>query len=340
MDYSEFKSEIESGKRRPAYLFSGLSSVAVDQALDSIEEAKPASATMVVREKFFAAEGLSEALISMRSLPMWGEHKLIILLGAESLAGEEMERPLTELLAYLNRPSDWATVVLISEAGVPVKFAPKLGPGVVSVGPPTGEASDLRSWARRRLEAAGLRIHPEAMELLIRTCHEDWTALEMELEKILAAFPSGSIVGPTQLQFLVAPEVEENIFDLLRLLVDGQIGEALERLTHRLRLSRNARSEMIAFWSFLYKQVRDWAAMKEIVRRESGAEEMQMAGLSPKARWILEKQSASFSKSNLRNMLRRLEQVDRQLKSGYTALPSVLLETYMIGLHQIRSRRR
>ncbi len=340
MDYSEFKSEIKNGNRRSAYLFTELSSAVADQALDSIEETQPASASMVVREKFFAAEGISEALISMRSLPMWGEHKLVVLLGAESLAGEELERPLAELVSYLNHPSDWVTLVMISETGIPAKFVQKLGSGVVTVRPPTVEASNLRSWALRKLEAAGLRIHPEAMDLLIRTCGEDWTALDMELDKILAAFSSGSTVGPTQLQFLVAPEVEENIFNLLRLLADGQIGEALERFEHRIRMSRSPKSEPIALWSFFYKQVRDWAAMQEIVRRKSGAEEMQMAGLSPKARWILEKQSASFSKSNLRNMLERLERVDRQLKSGYTSSPSVLLETYMIGLHQVRSRRR
>jgi DNA polymerase III delta subunit len=295
---------------------------------------------MVVREKFFAAEALSDALVSMRSLPMWGEHKLVVLLGSETLAAKDREKPLAELIAYLKHPSDWVTLVLISEPGAHAKFLQKLGDGIVPVGPPTVQASDLRGSARRRLEAAGLQIHPEAMDLLIRTCHEDWSAMEMEIDKILSAFPSGSIVGPTQLQFLVAPEVEENVFDVLRLMAEGRIGDALERLNRLLCMARNPKSEMILIWSFFYKQVRDWVAMRESVRRKAGQEEMQIAGVNPKARWILEKQSSTFSNSNLRNMLDRLERVDRQLKSGYTASPSVLLETYMIGLHRVRSRRR
>lgn len=338
MDYSEFKNEIKSGKRRPVYLFAGLSSAVADQALELIEKAEPASASMVLREKFLATEALSDALVSMRSLPMWGEHKLVVLYGLESLDAEG--RLSGELIAYLKRPSDWATLVLMAEAGEQSKFLKRFGSDLPVVKPPEIDSSNLRGWARRKLEAAGLQVQSEALELLIRICHEDWTALDMESDKIISAFPSGSIVGPMQLQFLVAPEVEENIFDTLRLLAEGQLGEALERLTHRLRMARNPKSETILLWSFFYKQVRDWVAIQEIVRRKSGENEMKTAGVNPKAKWILSKQAAAFSKSNLRNMLGQLELVDRQLKSGYTALSSMLLETYMIGLHQARSRRR
>ena len=73
-----------------------------------------------------------------------------------------------------------------------------------------------------------LVIAPQALQMLLQVCREDWTTIENELNKIVAAFPPGSVVGVEALQFVVEPRWEESVFSLLRLLAAGQTGETLE----------------------------------------------------------------------------------------------------------------
>ena len=80
--------------------------------------------------------------------------------------------------------------------------------------------------------------------------------------------------------------------------------------------------------------------MKEIIQCKMDPKLIELIGVNPKAQKVIQFQSTKFSKSLLRKMLQTLEQVDRQLKSSYTAFPYLLLETYVIGLSQARSRRK
>jgi len=336
MEYPEFKQQVQSGLFRPAYLLTGFGPAEVRKAQELFEKAKPGT----VRERWTAPDSVAEVLVSARSLPMWGEHKLIVIDQADRLSEKGRSNLLGGLVAYLGDPTAWATLVFLCEKSPPPAGLKPLTACVAVVTPPRISVSSLSGWVRRTLAGAGIEIESEALDLLLQICREDWVAIEQELEKVAAAFPPGSRVGAEQLQFLVETKQEESVFDLLRLIADGQTDAALNKLARLLGNARRPREEVLHLWYWLYRQARELTAMREIVRRGLGAEAMETVGLRPRAQGILRRQSEKFPKSRLRKMLEALEQVDRQLKSSYTALPRTLLERYIIGLRQAPPHRR
>jgi len=340
MEFAEFRKQAKAGRLEPAYLLRHFGSAEAEKVLQLLQQAPRPPAVEVLRESFLAPDQVVDALVSARSHPMWGEHKLITLGAMETLEAKGQEKALEALVRYLRDPSPWATLVMISakDSG-PDKGLSPLARRAAVVEPPQVTRASLAAWVRRGLSEAQLDIEPEALDSLLERCQGEWTAIEKEMEKIIAAFAPGTRIGADALDFVVEPRVEESVFTLLRLLAEGETGQALEKLNALLSSGRQERDGMISLTYWLYRQTRELLGMAAITARGLGPEAVAAIGISPRAQGILRRQMKSFSPSVLREMLPVLEQVDRQLKSSYTSQPKILLERYVIRLGRSQSRR-
>ena len=261
MNYREFRKEIQSGTRQTAYLLKEFSSAETDKAVQLLEDSTPEGTSMVVRESFVAPEGVSGALVSARSHPMWNEHKVLVVTNLESLLLKGSQRILKELHAYMARPSSWATFILVVEKGsgsIP-SMIKSFSKKVAVVDPPSVQSKDIRNWIGQTLAKYQIELEFRAIQLLLDLYQEDWNAVERELEKIIAAFPPGSKVGIEQLQFLVEPQVEQSVFGILRSLSDGKTEQALKTIIQIKQASRNpkANDQWLNLWYWLYRQARN-----------------------------------------------------------------------------------
>lgn len=340
MEFTDFRQQAKAGGVKPAYLLRRFGSAEAAKALQLLEQAPRPPAVEVLRESFLAPEQVTDALVSARSHPMWGEHKLIILGDIETLEANGQGKAREALVGYLRDPSPWVTLVMISGKDSKLgKNSSALTRRAAVVDPPQVAGAALAAWARRGLAEAQLEIEPGALEALLQTCRQEWTAIEKEMEKIIAAFPPGTRIGTEALEFVVEPRVEESVFSLLRLLAEGQTGAALEKLNSLLGSGRQERDRLMRLWYWLYRQTRELLGAAEAAARGLGPEAVEAIGVNPRAQAILRRQLKNFPKPALRDMLLALEQVDRQLKSSYTTWPKILLERYVIRLGQSQTRR-
>ena len=331
MEFSDFKKQLATGKFLPAYILQGFSDAQLRKVLELMESAPAPDGAPVDRESYVAPEGVADALVSARSYPMWGERKLIALREIESLEVKAQERALIDLLAYLGETSSWATLLLVSGKSTPLaKGAKRLVQNAELVNAPRVQKGDLPGWVARKLAGADLELAPQAMQRLLEVCHDDWSALDRELEKVVVAFPAGTRIEASQLEFLVEATLEESVFDLLRLLAERRTGAVLDKLEQLQEHAPNRREQLMHLWYWLYRQTRELLATGEIESLELGSQAASEVGLNPKAQYILKRQLKGFSKSQLRGMLQQLEEIDRQLKSSYTLHSRLLLERYLI----------
>ena len=220
----------------------------------------------------------------------------MILLGdLETLEANSQGRIREALGGYLRDPSPWATLVMISGKGS------KLGKGLspltrrtAVVNPPKVAGTALAAWVRRALAGAQLEIEPDALEILLQRCREEWTAVEKEMEKIIAAFPPGTRIGTEVLEFVVEPRMEESVFSLLRLLAEGQTGAALEKLNTLLRSERQERDRLLHLWYWLYRQTRELLGTAEAAAQGLGPDTVEAVGINPRAQAILRRQLKNF----------------------------------------------
>jgi DNA polymerase III subunit delta len=327
MDFSEFKKETQGGRLRPAYLFSGIREMELGKMVALLEKAPVGGATGVIREEYQAAENLVEAFVSASSRPMWGEHKVLLVLQADRLALKSMEKMLNRLKDQLKNPSEWVTWVLWEEKAS--SLGRSLKGCIEPVTAPKVNARQLAGWVRQQLKEAGIEIEPDAVDFMLAMCHEDWMALEREMEKVLSAFSRGKIITRQDLSFLVAAETTQSIFDLLPLVADGKTGAALEKMNQMLHQSRQPREEVMHLWYWFYRQARELLIARQVVEEKRDWSEAVEAGLRPKAKGILTRQAKKYCKSDIHKQLQALYQVDRQLKSSYTLRSSLLLERYL-----------
>lgn len=339
MDFTAFKGQIHAGNFAPAYVFLGFSPAELRKVYEMLEKASPPNpATMIQRETHLAPDNVSTALVSARSMPMWGEYKLVVIDQVDTLAGASGEKMLQAILAYLQSPSEWATLIFLSEkeAGASGKLK-QLGKAVEVVFAPKPQPEHFPDWIARKLSAVGLQMEPAAIQHLIEVCHQDWLAIENELEKVISAFPAGTSIGLEHLDFLVAPQYEDSVFDLLTLIVNNKTGEALELLNHLNQMKRHEQELAIGVSYWLYRQPHDLLAVKLAKEKRQGDEVLRATGVNPKAIYKIRSQVDQFTKPLLRQMLQSMEQVDRQLKSNYTSHPAILLERYIVQLAQNRT---
>jgi DNA polymerase-3 subunit delta len=341
MEFAEFKKQVQAGQMEPAYVLTGFQPAEVRRALEMMEAVPPKPSLMIIRESYPAVDGLGPALISARSHPMWGEHKLIVLEEAEKLSEKSQKAMRNALQSYLDGPCEWATLVLIfnpppgrrgARQALPEKAAPVAAPQL------TGQA--LSGWVRRKLQESGLEMSGPALQHLLEVCKGDLGALEQELNKVLVAFPPGTVIGREQLEFLVETLAEESIFDFLGKVADGKVAQSLEKMEHMFQLSKRPREQVIQIWYRLHQQARDLLAVQLMQEQKGGADLASALGVNPRAVPVLRRQLGKFSKPLLRQMLESMEEVDRQMKSSYTSQPRLLLERYIISLGQALSRRR
>ncbi len=83
---------------------------------------------------------------------------------------------------------------------------------------------------RERLSAAGLRIHPEALEILSRMSGPDPRQMQMEIEKLIAYCQGRNEVTPADVTDIVTPTAEETFWNWCDAVIEFRTADALQLL--------------------------------------------------------------------------------------------------------------
>lgn len=290
----------------------GEDSYGVKQKLNEIIEEYKKSRKSGLNLIYFDAEqkDFSDFSDIFRISPMFSEKKLIILKNV--FTSENFREKLAEEAKNLEKSED---VIVIYEQGAVdqrIKLFKVLTKECKNQEFKPLDNGKLKEWARKDIQKRGAAINADALELLTRRTGNDLWQLSGEIQK-LANFKENATVKKDDVELLVKPNLESDIFKTIDSLAQKDKKQALVLLYKHL----DGGEKPLYLLSMIGYQFRNLLAVKELA--EKGlmyASIIQKSGLHPfvvKKTYFLCRQ---FSFQELRNIYRKIYQIDFDIKSG------------------------
>jgi DNA polymerase-3 subunit delta len=205
---------------------------------------------------------------------------------------------------------------------------------VVECSPLKGEA--LRRWINERVDLAGKKIDPQALELLMLSGESNLWRLQHEVEKFATYLEDDQemITAPV-VELLLSGERHGSVFNLVDALGEGDRGAAFERLQQLLR----RREPPLKIFFMIARHFRLLLETR-LLQEEQGGRPDYAAELKlpPFVAQKLRQQARSYSPGLLQEVIILLQQEDHKIKTG-RADPELALETVVAGIGRLAAGR-
>lgn len=202
----------------------------------------------------------------------------------------------------------------------------------------------LTTFVRRRLEEAGKKIEPQAMEMILARAGEELWAVHQELEKLLLYVGEGPWIRIGDVEEAFLDLGEGWIFDLTQSIAErdalaalGHLARLLSQGDHPLRLLGVVASEVRRFLAA--RQLLE-GELRQTWRREMSYEQFQRSVLkqgpplvtrNPYADYLTFKNAERFTIAELLRALERIYQADIRLKSS-SHPPRLVMERLLLEM--------
>lgn len=259
-------------------------------------------------ETYDAAETGPETIISAcNSYSLFGDGPFVLVRNLDAWNASQKAK----IVDYLENPSPEADLLMLGEklgAREKLLAAVKKMGEVHDFKQPTGKA--LAKWAVGHAKKQGLELPEDVAGELVTRCSDDKVRVMGEIEK-LALYAEG-IATLEDVEALVPPDLQSNIFRFVDALSAGERGKALELL--EALLSTNEPPLRILY--MIRRQFRLLARARSLFK--GGASRSEVAStlkVPPFVAKKLEEQS-SMSEEGLENALALVLDLERGLKGG------------------------
>ena len=259
-------------------------------------------------ETYDAAETGPETVVSAcNSYSLFGDGPFVLVRNLDAWNAAQKAK----ILDYLEDPSPETDLVMLGEklgAREKLLAAVKKTGEVHDFKQPTGKA--LAKWAVGHAKKQGLELPEDVAEELLARCSDDKVRVMGEIEK-LALYAEGTATLK-DVEALVPPDLQSNIFKFVDALSAGEQGRALESLEALLYTSEPP----LRILYMIRRQFRLLARARALF--EGGASRSEVAStlkIPPFVAKKLEEQS-SMSEEGLENALALVLDLERGLKGG------------------------
>ena len=259
-------------------------------------------------ETYDAVETGPETIVSAcSSYSLFGDGPFVLVRNLDAWNASQKAR----IVDYLENPSPEADLVMLGEklgAREKLLAAVKKTGEVHDFKQPTGKA--LAKWAIGHAKKHDLELPEDVAEELVARCSDDKMRVMGEIEK-LALYAEGTATLE-DVEALVPPDLQSNIFKFVDALSAGERGKALELLEALLYTSEPP----LRILYMIRRQFRLLARARALF--ESGASRSEVAStlkVPPFVAKKLEEQS-SMSEESLENALTLVLDLERGLKGG------------------------
>jgi DNA polymerase III subunit delta len=258
-------------------------------------------------ETYDAAETGPETIVSAcNSYSLFGDGPFVLVRNLDAWNASQKAK----IVDYLENPSPEADLLMLGEklgAREKLLAAVKKTGEVHDFKQPTGKA--LAKWAIGHAKKQGLELPEDVAEELVTRC-SDKVRVMGEIEK-LTLYAEGTAT-PEDVEALVPPDLQSNIFRFVDALSAGERGKALEFLEALLYASEPP----LRILYMIRRQFRLLARARSLF--EGGASRSEVAStlkVPPFVAKKLEEQS-SMSEEGLENALALVLDLERGLKGG------------------------
>ena len=259
-------------------------------------------------ETYDAAETGPETIVSAcNSYSLFGDGPFVLVRNLDAWNASQKAK----IVDYLENPSPEADLLMLGEklgAREKLLAAVKKTGEVHDFKQPTGKA--LAKWAVGHAKKQGLELPEDVAGELVTRCSDDKMRVMGEIEK-LALYAEGSATLE-DVEALVPPDLQSNIFRFVDALSAGERGKALELL--EALLSTNEPPLRILY--MIRRQFRLLARARSLFEGDASCSEVASTlKVPPFVAKKLEEQS-SMSEEGLENALALVLDLERGLKGG------------------------
>lgn len=315
--------EIESGRYAPVYLFYGMETFLMEEAIKRLEDAvlgvgedREWNHTVMDLEEI----PVQDLVLEAETPSFFGRHRLVVGKNAWFLTSaqgrKKQEHRPEELVRYATQPLEGNVLVLTVPAeklDARKKVVKKLRKQVREVVFHPLDSKELPRWVAEKLKETGVEVHPKTGEVLIRQVGGDLRLLDMEIRKLATyAGPSGRITPETVTE-LVSRTLEQDVFKLVDRVARRRVAEGIALFYDLLQ----NREEPIRILALIIHQFRLMLQVKVLAAK--GMSEREIAStlkVHPYPVKLALRQVSSCSEGALREWLFRAIEADRAIKSG------------------------
>ena len=226
----------------------------------------------------YGAEVTAETVITAaRRFPMMAERQLVVVKEAQQM------KTLEELAIYCEQPLDSTVLVILMHGASADKrrslYKTVLKTGVI-VESPALRDYEMPQWIAAYYEGRGLKIHPEAAQLLAESAGTDLGKIAVETDKLLKNLPEGvKEVSVEDIEKNVGVSRQFSVFELTKCMSYRQAAQALKISAHIGQTPRFAMPMVVAPLFTHYSRILKYHAL--LPTRPSPADAARVLGVNP-----------------------------------------------------------
>lgn len=223
--YEDILRDVKNKIFSPIYLLEGEESYFIDRITQVMEDSVLSPAERDFNQLVFYGKDINVLQLddACRRYPMFSNYQVIILKEAQTL------KKIEELLPYVEKPLKSTILVVCYKYGKldkRTKFAKTLAAnGVVFTSDKLYE-NQVPAWITKYLTEKGVKISPDAEELLVEYLGNDLSKIANELDKLLLNVEKGKLIDVSDIERNIGISKEYNVFELNKALGEKNILKA------------------------------------------------------------------------------------------------------------------
>ena len=318
MKWSEFFRIIPAGGLKSAYLFTGAEDWLKQDALKRLRAALLPAGLEELNDTVLENVPFGQIADAAATVPFMCDKRIVTvmdwapLLAARSAnEDEECERLKQWLIAppagvvvvfYMRTKADARKKAarLITDLGDAVQFDPL-------------EGAALNRWIGEQLKPQRKQMNPAAADEMVLRVGSDLTRISTELDKLCAYVGERAEIGADDVQAIVTPSLDYNVFELTAALLNGRMAEAETRAATMI----DNGSKPLRILAVLIYQIRQLTHMRlGLDARQPRETIAALLGLKPFQTRQISQQCRSLSGDAFRDLYVRLVDLDYGVKTG------------------------
>jgi DNA polymerase-3 subunit delta len=322
MDYREARMAIREGKYAPVYVCYGSESYLHEEFIRTLTSqlVAPDAADFAVSKYDLTEIPLDTVIDDAETLPFLAPTKVVVASHAGFFTGAKdtakVEHRIERLAGYLKKPADSSILVFTVDAeklDERKKIVKMLKDRQALVSCPPMNPEDLLQWVQHQAEVNGATLSPDSAERLILRAGTRLSNLSAEIEKLSLYAGTGGRIGPEDVERLIVPSTEQNVFMLIEEAVHLRLDRALSILYELVK----QKEEPVKIMLLMARQFRLILQVKELERQGYSLQQIaSRAGAHPYAVKLASQQARRYRPERLNDVLYELSELDYQMKSG------------------------
>ncbi len=231
MTWNEFYQALNGGALGPAYVFAGEEEYIKREALQALRDALLPPGLEALNDVTLEGATAQQIIEAAETLPVMCDRRIVTAVDWAPLTakGRAETAELDRMKAWLEHaPESCVTVFYLRASGQEDRkaAAAPLGKGAVAVNFDPLSPAELARWCAQRLKPRGKKIASNALNTLTQRAGNGLTRLSAELDKLAAYAGERREITAEDVEALVPPSLEDNIFKLTDHLMAGDMGSA------------------------------------------------------------------------------------------------------------------